>query len=105
MYIYSKSRNPINFHYHMSDSELGRIDKCNDLGILFTHNLSFNEHFDNTVASAKKSLNFIFRTCKKIRSTKALFILYNTYVRSKLKFAIHLFAHRIIKTGPTVWRK
>lgn len=83
----SRSRNPIIYRYCMGDLELTRIKECNDLGLLFMHNLYFNNHIDNIIVSAYKSLNFKFRTCKKIKSTKVLFIMYNSFVRSKLEFS------------------
>ena len=64
--------------YYLGGIKLDRVDVEKDLGILVSHNLSWNNHVDVISSKAHKVLNVLYRTCKDINdiNTKKLIALY-----------------------------
>lgn len=57
-----------------------------DLGILFSSNLTFNEHIDSICAKAYRNLGFVKRYRDEFKNVHCLKPLYNALVRSGLEF-------------------
>ena len=67
-----------NRDYYLGGIKLDRIDVEKDLGVLVSHNLSWNNHVDLISSKAQRMLNVLYRTYRDILndiSTKRLPIL------------------------------
>ena len=73
--------------YYLGGIKLDRVDVEKDLGILVTHNLSWNNHVDVVSSTAQKMLNVLYRTCKDINDISTKKLLYIAWVRSRLEYA------------------
>lgn len=73
--------------YYLGNMKLERVEVEKDLGVLITHNLSWNNHVDYTTAKAQKMLNVLYRSCKDISDSSIKKLLYITWVRSRLEYA------------------
>ena len=80
-----KSRDITNA-YTINKSELNRIFEMKDLGVYFTPNLNFSVHINKVTSKAMQMLGFIKRVTHDFTNLKALNVLYNSLVRSRLEF-------------------
>ena len=76
-----------NRDYYLGGIKLDRVDVEKDLGILVSHNLSWNNHVNVISSEAQKLLNVLYRTCKDINDIRKKKLLYITWVRSRLEYA------------------
>ena len=75
------------FNYSLiGGTVLDNPDSIRDLGILFSHDLSFAEHFKNVISRAFRSLGLIQRTVRLFNDTNTLRLLYCTLVRRILEY-------------------
>ena len=63
-------------HYYLGGIKLDRADAEKDLGILVSHNLSWNNRVDVISSKAQKMLNVLYRTCKDINDIRTKKLLY-----------------------------
>lgn len=84
---FSKKRVKYLHDYLLYESELSRVYKNCDLGIIFDESLTFNEHYLYIQNKASSMLGFINRNCKSFNNPYALKALYYSYVRSILDYA------------------
>ena len=73
--------------YYLGGIKLDRVDVEKDLGILLSHNLSWNNHVDVISSKVQKMLNVLRRTCKDINDIRTKKLLYIAWVRSRLEHA------------------
>ena len=71
---------------HMNDTVLEEVKEIKDLGILTDCSLSWNSHTDMITAKANRMLGLIKRTCKDLKDTATLKILFCSLVRSNLEY-------------------
>ena len=83
---FHKCVQPIVQTYSIDHINIERVKSVNDLGVIFSSDLSFNLHIDNIVLKSSRLLGFIKRNTKHISDTKALICLYNCLVRSTLEY-------------------
>ena len=57
--FYNRSVSPVNATYHLGQSEIPLLDHCKDLGIIFSTDLSWSQHYNNISAKAYKQLGLI----------------------------------------------
>lgn len=74
------------FNYHINGTPLIRSSIVRDLGILFDEKLTFNNHVQEIVLRASRSLGFICRSLKPFMNISTHKILYYTYVRTILEY-------------------
>lgn len=87
-YVVSYSKGSIElFNYNMDGSDLTRVTRVRDLGVLFNSNYSFNDHISKTVTKALKTLGFVMRCASVFRNLGFLRTLYFILVRSILEYA------------------
>lgn len=79
---------PIIYDYYINSTKLSQITEVRDLGVTFTHNMSFNKHIDNIILKANQMLGFIRRWTKDLSSVNCILVLYFAYVRSQLEYAV-----------------
>ena len=72
---------------YLGGIKLDRVDVEKDLGILVSHNLSWNNHVDVISSKAQKMLNVLYRACKDINDIRTKKLLYIAWVRSRLEYA------------------
>lgn len=84
---YTKKNNPFVFNYKLDDTSLNRVNEFKDLGVIFDSKVSFNQHINATVLSCYKSLGFVIRNSRGFNDVSVLFLLFNTFVLSKLEYA------------------
>ena len=53
---------PVNATYHLGQAVIPLLDHCKDLGIIFSSNLSWSQHYSIISAKAYKQLGLIRRT-------------------------------------------
>ena len=81
-----KRQNDIVCEYFIGDFILNRVMQMKDLGVHFTYNLNFSLHVSKIASKARQMLGFINRVTSDFTDPKTLYILYNSYVRSRLEF-------------------
>ena len=81
-----KRQNDIVCQYFIGDFILNRVTEMKDLGVHFTYNLNFSLHVSKIASKARQMLGFINRVTSDFTDPKTLYILYNSYVRSRLEF-------------------
>lgn len=73
-------------NYFLGGNPLQQVFQVKDLGVHFTHKLSFSLHMCKTVNKAFRMLGFVKRTLKPFGSVTVFKVLYNAYVRSNLDY-------------------
>ena len=73
--------------YYLGGIKLDPVDVEKDLGVLVSHNLSWNNHDDLISSKAQKMLNVLYRTCRDINDISTKKLLYIALVRSRLEYA------------------
>ena len=72
-------------YYTLGESTLDYTDCEKDLGVDISNNLSFNEHYNKIMSTAKQKLGLLWRTCCFVNDTKRRRGLYLTLVRSQFE--------------------
>ena len=83
----TKSRMQINYSYQLDDTILERVNKFNDLGIIYNDKFNFNDDFSTRIAKARSMLGFIKRQTADFKDESVLKILYMSFVRSNLEYS------------------
>ena len=90
--------------YYLGGIKLDRVDVEKDLGILLSHNLSWNNHVDVISLKAQKMLYVLYRTCKDINDIRTKKLLYIAWVRPALNM-LAWYGHLIPKETSTTWNR
>ena len=80
-------RSIIDKDYYLGGTKLDCIDVEKDLGVLVSHDLSWNNHVDLISSKAQRMLNLLYRTCRDITDISTKKLLYIAWVRSQLEYA------------------
>ena len=83
---YTQSVNPINNNISLNNTNLSNVSVINDLGIIFQHNLKFDQHIQNIIMKGTRKINYLKFKCKNIKNMSLLLILYNSMVKSCLMY-------------------
>ena len=85
----SYQENPLSLNYLklFIGIKLEHADVKKDLGVSFSHNLSWNNHVDLISSKAQRMLNVLYRTCSDINDFSTTKLLYIAWVRSRLEYA------------------
>ncbi|XP_046666477.1 uncharacterized protein LOC124358227 [Homalodisca vitripennis] len=78
--------NPIIFDYSITDTPLVRVSETKDLGVIFTTNLSWEQHVMTTCSIALKILGLLFRVTKPFSDLRVLRTLYCCLIRPHLEY-------------------
>jgi hypothetical protein len=70
----------------VGDEMIEEREFVNDLGVIFDKKLTFNPHLDSIARRASKTLGFVLRNIKTLRSYKTKILVYNHLVRSILEY-------------------
>ena len=73
--------------FYLGGIKLDRVDVEKNLGILVSHNLSWNNHVNVISSKAQKMLHVLYRTCKDIDDISTKKLLYIAWVRSRFEYA------------------
>lgn len=84
---FTRKKNLIPTSYVIDSIPVNRVQTKKDLGVIFTNNLCFNTHINNTVQSANKTLGFIMRTLHSTTDLDPFLLLFKSLVLSKLNYA------------------
>ena len=84
---FSRSSSPIINQYSVESTMLRREEFAQDLGVAFDGKLSFVKHMENTCSAAFKMMGFIMRTVQQFTDVRALKVLFNAFVLSRLEYA------------------
>lgn len=76
-----------NRDYFLGGKKLERVFVEKYLGVLVTHNLSWNSPVDCITSKAHRKLNLLYRTCNNICDISVKRELFITWVRSRLEYA------------------
>lgn len=94
---FSKNRPSFVSNYTLMESEISISDQAKDLGVLFSSNLSWCNHYSKVISGAYKILGLLRRTFSKSISVKAKKTLYLTLVRSHFIYCSVLWRPYLIK--------
>ena len=89
--------------YTINGREIGHKTQHKDLGILFTSDLSWSQHYQLITSKAYKTLGLLHRTFTG-NSTQAKKLLYISLVRSQLLYCSQLWRPHLIKDIQTLER-
>ncbi|RZC35043.1 RVT 1 domain containing protein [Asbolus verrucosus] len=84
---YLNKVNAITSDYFIDNAMLEKVKSIKDLGVVFDSRLCFVEHYNGLILSAHRTLGFIIRNSRHFKQLSTLFTLFDTFVRSKLKYA------------------
>lgn len=84
---FCRNKTKIEVPYVLYDEVLERVCHIRDLGVIFSHDLSFSRHIDQIVCKANSMLGMIKRNAKDFHDPLTLKTLYMSYVRSNLEYA------------------
>lgn len=84
---FTRKLKPITYNYKIGPVVVGRSEVVRDLGVVFDSAFSFKNHIDDVISSSLRTLGFIYRSCRELRSASCLKALYCSLVRSKLEYA------------------
>lgn len=74
--------------YKINGKQIGKVDEIRDLGIILDEKLSFGPHIKNLIASSRQMMGYIKWISAGRFNERTLMLLYVSYVRSKLEFAV-----------------
>lgn len=81
------NKNDYTLHvYSFNGVHIQRVFEVRDLGILFDGKLTFKKHIDTIIMNSYRALGFVKRCTREMCSVKAISLLYNSLVRSKLEY-------------------
>lgn len=72
--------------YYLNNFILQYVPSLKDLGVVFTHNMSFSLHINAIVKKSLRMLGFVRRTMKECNDVNVYKVLYNAHVRSHLDY-------------------
>ena len=84
---FSKKKRCLDHEYLLGGAQLPVVMRTRDLGVVFCHDLTFEEHIMVASCCASKRLGFILRARKFFKNVSTLKLLYNAFVRSRLEYA------------------
>jgi len=76
----------ITFDYRMNDSLINRVEKFNDLGVIFNHRLDFNDDISFRTSKARAISGLIRRHSADFNNDRALLTLFTALARSRLEY-------------------
>lgn len=85
--VFSKNSSTHNHHYYMDNECLERVNKMRDLGVIVDEGWTFDEHINNVVAKASKTLGFIKRTTEEFNNLNTIVYLFKSLVLPQLNYA------------------
>lgn len=83
---FHRTKNPVLYVYSVDGCLVKRVTEVNDLGVLFSSDMSFSKHIDSVVAKAFKLLGFVTRFSRPF-SINTFRFLYCALVRPSLEYA------------------
>ena len=95
--FYNRSTSTIDATYHLGQSDIPSLDRCKDLGIIFSADLSWSHHYNHILAKAYRQLGLIRRTFSSSVSVRAKKLLYISLVRSQLTYCSQIWRPHLIK--------
>lgn len=84
---FSRRLQPIEFDYSINGELLSRVETVRDLGVTLDTRLTFNHHYEEIIANARRQLGFIFKMTNEFDDPLCLKSLYISLVRSVLECA------------------
>ena len=93
----NKTSSPIPVTYHLNWVPIASCENCKDLGITFSSNLSWSQHYAAITAKAYRQLGLIRRTFSSSASVKVKKTLYLTLIRSQLTYCSQVWKPHLIK--------
>ena len=83
----ARIRSIVDRDYYLGGTKLDRVAVEKDVGVLISHNLSWNHHVDLISLKAQRMLNLLYRTYRDVRDIRTKKLLYITWVRSRMEYA------------------
>ena len=85
------------FTYSLNEVSIPSLSHCRDLGIVFSHDLSWSLHYNSISAKAYRQLGLIRRTFSPSISTNVKKLLYLSLVRSQVSYCSQVWRPHFIK--------
>lgn len=87
---FAKLQNPIRTSYSICSTILDTVNEIKDLGVYFDAKFSFVTHINYTISKAFSMLAFVRRNSSSFSDPYTFKILYSSYVRSILDYAVFI---------------
>ena len=84
---FSKSKNKCIYDYFLKNQLLNRVSSVSDLGVVFSIDMTFNNHIDAIDNKAYSMLGFIKRNTRDFHDSLTFKSLYTSFVRAKIEYA------------------
>lgn len=84
---FTKNYDSFTYNYSVNNEPLNRVNQIKDLGVIFDHKLTFNQHIDYVVRKCNKMLGFVSRICSDFKNVNAIKSVYFAFIYSRLNFA------------------
>ena len=83
--------------YFINNCSVALRESRKDLGIVMSHDLSWNKHYDYLLSKAYRTLGLLCRTFSNTMSIHAKKVLYISLVRSRLSYCSPIWRPRLLK--------
>ena len=83
---FTRTSNKVQTIYKIEDTPLERVDQIVDLRVIFSADLSFEQHVQKMLNSTKRNLGVLMRNSKLFKNILTLTVLYFALVKSHLDF-------------------
>ena len=88
---FSYHKDPLTFNYFVNNIPLIRVDEILDLGVRFSHDLSFSPHIKDVCNRARRKASIILN-CFKSKNKNILFKAFISFVRPLLDYCSNLWS-------------
>ena len=83
--------------YRINSQTVDHVEHYKDLGIVLTHNLSWESHYEYILSNGYKMLGLLRRTFSNVGCVQAKKVLYLSLVRSKLTYCSQIWRPQFLK--------
>ena len=90
--------------YTMNGLQLNTTSHYRDLGVNFTNDLSWSQHYSIIVSKAYNTLHFLRRTISSHHSVRTKLILYTSLIRTRLTYCSQVWRPHLLKDIQTLER-
>jgi hypothetical protein len=87
----------INYTYKISNTPIDRVFSFNDLGVLVTHKLKWDEHINSCIKKANRRLGLVKRTVGYTCSSPVKLLCYTTLVRPLIEYSSQVWSCNVKK--------
>lgn len=88
MITFAKIKHIARHEYYINNNMIERVTTAKDLGLIYDNKLSFANHYQHVLLSAKRMLGISRRFSKQFPNPHMLMTIFKTYILPKIEFGI-----------------